>query len=208
MIASTALIPLHDVVRLVQTPRLRGAWCGLTALVLCCIVILAVPAVRLLARVPDAGDLPSPEIHVLGPSFAFGVALPTRVSARDMLRVAALALEASNDLLTGLANRRRFDETLDAEWRRAAREGESMSLIMIDIDGLKLTIDTRGHSAGDACLRSVARAIGSSLNRAGDLAARIGGGCTVVLPGAGAIAAAGAHPDVETSFPDAQTRCF
>lgn len=205
VIALTALIPLRDVVRLVQTQRLRGAWCGLTALVLCCIVMLAASAVRLLGRVPDSGDLPSSVIHVLGPSFALGVALLTRATARDMLRIAALALEAVNDPLTGLANRRRFDEVLDAEWRRAAREGQPMSLIMIDLDGLKLINDTHGHPAGDVCLRAVARAVGESLNRAGDLAARIGGDeFAVVLPGTGAIGAAGVAERIRLAIRECQ----
>lgn len=82
---------------------------------------------------------------------------------------------SSQDGLTGLANRRLFDSTLEREWRRARRTGEPVALMMIDIDHFKKYNDHYGHLAGDDCLRRVAGVISASLQRAGDLAARYGG---------------------------------
>ncbi|MDE3244899.1 MAG: diguanylate cyclase [Acidobacteriota bacterium] len=89
------------------------------------------------------------------------------------------------DALTGLANRRRFDEALDEEWRRAQRFKSSIALVMADVDAFKAYNDTLGHPAGDRCLKAVANVFLNSVSRAGDLAARYGGEEFVVLvPGA------------------------
>ena len=87
----------------------------------------------------------------------------------------ALHLLAHQDGLTGLANRRHFDETLEAELRRAMREATPLALVMIDIDHFKLFNDRYGHPAGDECLRKVGHAIARCARRPGDLAARYGG---------------------------------
>lgn len=79
------------------------------------------------------------------------------------------------DPLTGLANRRRFDEAFEVEWRRALREKQSVSIFFADIDFFKKYNDLYGHQAGDDCLRRVAESLKSVLNRAGDLVARYGG---------------------------------
>jgi diguanylate cyclase (GGDEF)-like protein len=95
-----------------------------------------------------------------------------------------LNLIAHQDALTGLANRRRFDEALDREWRRAQREGAPISLVMVDIDRFKLFNDRYGHPCGDACLQKVAGAIAGAARRPGDLAARYGGEeLVLLLPG-------------------------
>ena len=78
------------------------------------------------------------------------------------------------DGLTGLCNRRGFDDRLRKEWSRAGRYGSSLALLMIDIDGLKEVNDARGHAAGDNLLRMTAIAIRESL-RGSDLGARWGG---------------------------------
>ncbi len=85
------------------------------------------------------------------------------------------------DVLTGVANRRAFDTTISAEWRRARREQTPLSLVMIDIDLFKGFNDRYGHPAGDACLRRVAQAIAGQLQRPADLAARLGGEEFVLL---------------------------
>jgi len=93
-------------------------------------------------------------------------------------------LEAANRLLetlsvrdglTGIANRRCFDETLLAAWRRAARSGAPLALAMFDVDWFKNYNDCYGHQAGDECLRMLAGVLGGQARRAGDLAARYGG---------------------------------
>ena len=88
---------------------------------------------------------------------------------------------ATTDGLTGVANRRRFDESLEREWRRARRSGDPLALLMIDIDHFKLFNDRYGHPAGDACLRSVAQALVGASLRPADLVARYGGEEFVVL---------------------------
>jgi diguanylate cyclase (GGDEF)-like protein/PAS domain S-box-containing protein len=94
-----------------------------------------------------------------------------------------LAALAKSDGLTGLANRRHFDEVLDQELRRAQRVGAPLALIMLDVDRFKLFNDRYGHPAGDSCLRMIADAVVESLQRPADLAARYGGEeLAVVLP--------------------------
>jgi diguanylate cyclase (GGDEF)-like protein len=107
-----------------------------------------------------------------------------RTQAEDRLRGAQQQLLSSNrqlellamkDALTGLANRRCFDESLAMEARRAQREGTSLALLMIDIDYFKRFNDSLGHVAGDACLQTVSRIFEACVRRPSDLVARFGG---------------------------------
>ena len=79
------------------------------------------------------------------------------------------------DGLTGLPNRRLFDEHLDREWRRIIRTGDSFLIVMMDVDHFKQYNDNYGHGAGDECLRQVAASLGSVVQRTTDMVARYGG---------------------------------
>jgi diguanylate cyclase (GGDEF)-like protein len=114
-----------------------------------------------------------------------------RTQAEGELRRARDALEALNktlntlameDGLTGLANRRQFDVTLDSEFNRAMRETSTLALILMDVDRFKEYNDIYGHTAGDECLQLIGRTIVSlASRRPGDLAARYGGEELAVL---------------------------
>ena len=100
-----------------------------------------------------------------------------RVTAEAELKAAnkALIKLAGTDVLTSIANRRRLDEALDVEVRRALRNQTRLSLLLIDVDRFKSFNDRYGHQAGDECLRRVSDTIGRAANRPGDMAARYGG---------------------------------
>jgi diguanylate cyclase (GGDEF)-like protein len=93
---------------------------------------------------------------------------------RERLRRRSAEHEALVDELTGIPNRKAFDRRLDLEWRRAARYGRSLGLMVMDLDGFKQVNDLNGHAAGDSVLRSVAQSLDSRM-RDTDLVARIGG---------------------------------
>ncbi|MDB5326655.1 MAG: diguanylate cyclase [Phycisphaerales bacterium] len=102
-----------------------------------------------------------------------------------------LAAQAVTDGLTGLANRRAFDEAFDCEWRRTLRERSTMSVLLLDVDHFKKFNDTYGHQVGDDCLRAVAGAVRSVIHRPGDLAVRYGGEeLALILSGTDAAGAA------------------
>jgi diguanylate cyclase (GGDEF)-like protein len=86
-----------------------------------------------------------------------------------------LAQLSREDGLTGVANRRRLDEALDDEWRRARRLQLPLSFLLLDVDLFKDYNDRLGHQAGDECLKAVAKAVADAHTRAGELVARYGG---------------------------------
>ncbi|EPJ89005.1 MULTISPECIES: response regulator [Pseudomonas] len=99
-----------------------------------------------------------------------------RVSQQQLLDTNLVLQRLMNsDGLTGLSNRRHFDEYLELEWRRAIREQSQLSLMMIDVDYFKAYNDNFGHLEGDEALRQVAKAIRASCARPSDLPARYGG---------------------------------
>ena len=114
-----------------------------------------------------------------------GELIETVLVMRDIhqrkLQEEQLSLLARTDGLTGLANRRAFDEALEREWKRTVREGSQMSLLLLDIDHFKQFNDEYGHQVGDDCLRTVAAAIRGSVRRATDVVARYGGEEIVVI---------------------------
>ncbi len=98
----------------------------------------------------------------------------------EAARAAAERL-SSTDGLTGIANRRSFDEALAQEWARALRKGTSLALLMCDLDRFKEYNDTHGHPAGDRCLQRAAAVLAQQARRPGDVAARYGGEEFVLL---------------------------
>ncbi|MCP4022602.1 MAG: diguanylate cyclase [Desulfobacteraceae bacterium] len=103
--------------------------------------------------------------------------IKARVQAHINLKMKSDMLEqfVSLDALTNIPNRRKFDEVIVSEWRRAQRYDSPLSVIMINVDQFKQYNDNYGHGPGDLCLQSVARAIQSRVRRAYDFLARYGG---------------------------------
>ena len=122
-----------------------------------------------------------------------GFTVVARAEVTDLVRKeqlleqanAQLSRQSATDGLTGIANRRVFDETLATEWLRAARSGSTLGLLMVDIDHFKRFNDHYGHLAGDECLRRVTGVLSACVRRAGELLARYGGEeFVMLLPGA------------------------
>ncbi len=109
---------------------------------------------------------------------------------RDMTehKKAQLALQqlATLDSLTGVANRRSFDDKLHSEWNRARRQNGPLALVMVDVDYFKAYNDRYGHQGGDECLKAVSAILQGQAFRAGDLTARYGGEeFAIILPNTG-----------------------
>jgi len=139
-------------------------------------------------------------LAVLGATAA-SVALWTRHLRRQKAEMERLVAEKTEELrqandhlarlsfidaLTGLANRRRLDEALDREWRRATRLETPIALVVADVDHFKEYNDTLGHPEGDRCLQAVADVLRNKARRAGDVVARYGGEeFAILIPDAG-----------------------
>ncbi len=134
-------------------------------------------------------------MHLYEISTPSGCLVMARLDVTELVQK-SMALERSNqqlerlsatDGLTGLANRRQFDQHLYAEWQRSMRSRQPISLLLLDIDHFKRYNDHYGHLAGDACLRQVASILYDCAQRSGELVARYGGEeFALLLPGADA----------------------
>ena len=131
-------------------------------------------------------------IHTYEVQTTQGYSVVASVEVTDLIRKEKLLAQANEQLsltsatdgLTGIANRRKFDDTLHSEWQRAARSGGSLSLLIVDIDHFKRFNDHYGHVAGDDCLRQVALVLSTCVRRAGEMLARYGGEeFVMLLPG-------------------------
>jgi diguanylate cyclase (GGDEF)-like protein len=109
-----------------------------------------------------------------------------RDMSEQMQAQQALELLATQDALTGIANRRRFDEMMQLEWNRAVRDSRALTLLVVDVDLFKQYNDTYGHQAGDECLKQIAATMSDCVQRTVDVVARYGGEeFSIILPSAG-----------------------
>lgn len=140
------------------------------------LVLASYPIIATLAGIPASQRLV--DVGVLLFTNAIGAIVCyslERANRTNFLESQLLMETARRDGLTGIANRRTFDEHVDRVWAQAAREGRPLSLLMIDIDHFKAYNDRFGHQAGDECLRRVAWSLSSHARRPLDIAARYGG---------------------------------
>ncbi|HWK51708.1 MAG TPA: GGDEF domain-containing protein [Steroidobacter sp.] len=140
------------------------------------LVLASYPIIATLAGIPASQRLV--DVGVLLFTNAIGAIVCyslERANRTNFLESQLLMETARRDGLTGIANRRTFDEHVDRVWAQAAREGRPLTLLMIDIDHFKAYNDRFGHQAGDECLRRVAWSLSSHARRPLDIAARYGG---------------------------------
>lgn len=143
----------------------------------------------------ETGDLPTGSQDEIGQLARDFQMMATRVQEgrlrlEEKVRERTERLQEANDRLvelsitdplTGIANRRRFDTMLEAEWSRAERNGSSLTVAMLDVDYFKNFNDGYGHIAGDACLKTIADLLRQVVHRSSDLVARYGGEEFVLL---------------------------
>ncbi len=123
-------------------------------------------------------------LQVLGAQAAISLVnarLVETLEQKVAARTEALRQMTMKDGLTGIANRRAFDERLELEWRRSRRQQQPLALLMVDIDHFKPYNDRYGHLEGDRCIQLVAQTLAQAATRAGDLVARYGGEEFVLL---------------------------
>lgn len=154
--------------------RMRSDWYVLLAFIACFILGYLYYLIRSQERYESASDLIAPAMFFMGAAFVALVARIMLRTTRDLLRVSSLEAESATDPLTGLKNRRAFDQCWKVELARAKRFAIPLSLLVIDIDHFKDVNDSYGHAVGDQVLIKVGQLICSCL-RVSDVAARYGG---------------------------------
>lgn len=147
---------------------LLGVHCAIYLIRAALLLFEGRPALEIVANAMVMESL----LHTNGMAFLLLAMVKERLELRSTEQLRALT---RLDGLTGIGNRRHFDEQLDAEIRRARRCGPTLALLLIDVDHFKAYNDAVGHQRGDACLREVAKTIAHQVHRPGDLAARYGG---------------------------------
>lgn len=147
-----------------------------SALIASLLVLVSYPLIATFAGIPASQRLVDVGVllftNVIGAIVCYSL---ERANRTNFLESQLLMETARRDGLTGIANRRTFDEHVDRVWAQAAREGRPLTLLMIDIDHFKSYNDRFGHQAGDECLRRVAWSLSSHARRPLDIAARYGG---------------------------------
>jgi two-component system, chemotaxis family, response regulator WspR len=187
VILQDLVMPGTDGFALIEAYRARSALCDVPVIVLSSkedpklkAQSFAVGANDYMVKLPDQVELLA---RVRYHSAAYISSLQ-RDEAFRALRASQLELANANielqrmaamDALTGLANRRRFDETIGNEWQRGQRDQRPLALLMCDVDSFKAYNDTYGHPAGDLCLKKVGAVLTEHLKRPADLSARYGG---------------------------------
>lgn len=168
LIASVVLATIYNYLMLALAFR--------AALTSSLLVLLSYPIVATLADIPASQRLVDVGVliftNVIGAIVCYSL---ERANRTNFLESQLLMETARRDGLTGIANRRTFDEHVDRVWAQAAREGMPLTLLLIDIDHFKAYNDRFGHQAGDECLRRVAWSLSNNARRPLDLAARYGG---------------------------------
>jgi len=146
------------------------------ALVSSLVALASYPIAAMLADVPTIQRLVDIGVllftNVIGAIVCYSL---ERANRTNFLESQLLIETARRDGLTGIANRRTFDEHVDRVWAQALREGMPLTLLLIDIDHFKAYNDRFGHQAGDECLRRVAWSLSENARRPLDIAARYGG---------------------------------
>jgi diguanylate cyclase (GGDEF)-like protein len=140
-------------------------------------------------------------LHIICSAMLMLALVKEQVERTAVLQMRSIAMA---DALTGVGNRRQFDEQLAAEMRRARRQGLSVALLLIDVDHFKLFNDAFGHQEGDACLRMIADTVARAIRRPGDLLVRYGGEeFAVLLPDTDVTGAAALADTIRVAVHDA-----
>lgn len=169
-----SIIPISQILAITRKGPVHFGWLALTALLLVFIPGYAALAWLQRSAPIEPATLIETSLLFFGACFVLSVAVLSRRTATEMMRVAALERNLFTDDLTGLFNRRYLSVRIPSEIARALRYGTELSLIMVDVDHFKSINDNFGHPAGDDVLQAVAVTIAQSI-RASDVALRYGG---------------------------------
>lgn len=174
IMAAAAAATLWQLAAGLPVGRMRLDWYVLLAFIACFILGYLYYLIGSRERYESAPDLIAPAMFFMGAAFVALVARIMLRTTRELLRVSSLEAESATDPLTGLKNRRAFDQCWKVELARAKRFGIPLSLLVIDVDHFKGVNDSYGHAVGDQVLIKVGQLICSCL-RVSDVAARYGG---------------------------------